>query len=528
MPGYTSFAAMEAAGSAQAPLKTLRGSKGKMAILMGGAAIRTRRYQRASSDSTGREQSCQTQSRKNIATDEENGWTSIGSYTDNDRAASRRAKKPREDFERLLEDIKADPGDVLIMFEMARSQRDLEVYARLRNLCLDSGLYYWMVADELYDLRNRGDKQQLTAMASRAEDGSDAIGEAVLAGLESQAKEGRPHGQTPFGYLRVYSTTDGEFEAQVLDEKDHGGWSAAGVVRLIFEKYLAGIPARRIAEALNDLGVPTMRAYAAMQRNHKDRIARWETRKWREGNVYKVLKNTSYMGLRLHRGILTKENCWPALVSRDDFFAAARRMESQAFSGERPMAAQTLLTCLARCGKCGDDMVHQGPNAKSRHAVYRCRAGDSSVPAGQADEFVVETLLEWFANPVMGDALQEDKDEKIAAAKALAENLRGDLLWWRRRAEDQGRPDVTLEDYDRKFDELMPQILKAEADAAPSGVSGVVQNMMSKDARRKWKAMGLEQRRAVLRESVKITVHPAGRGRRNVPIVQRVHITKAF
>lgn len=526
MTYYTSFDALRGSAQSQGVSVMPRGVKGKMMVMSGGKSIRSRQYERASQDASGQESSVSTQRRRNDSKRIENGWTSAGAYTDNDKPASRKARKPgsRPDYERMLEDIRRDPCDVLILFEMARGQRDLAVYVAIRDLCLENGPFFWMVGDNLYDLRDKNDKQQLNAMASKAEGGSDDISEAVSAGLESQAQEGRPHGPIPFGYIRLKNPHTGKFDSQIIDDVPRGSWNAADVVRGIFADYLAGVPVYAICEQLNEKGVPAPRLFGAIRRGDTEKAARWAHTRWDESPVYNILRNAAYIGVRIHKKVMTKEQCWDALIDEDTFFKAARKMERQSFTGERPSAAQTLLTCLAMC-QCGKEMTHQrfDGSGSNRAPTYRCRRGDSTVPQVDAEEYVETIFLAFVANPATAERLAVDTSVDTARAKDRAAKLRAKLAWWKERMEDEERPDVSEEDYDRHAAKLLPQIREAELDADRAGAPGV-RSLLGADAVAKWEAFLLPRKREILREAATITVHPCGRGNRNARIEDRVTI----
>jgi site-specific DNA recombinase len=528
--GFTSFEAMRGSVDALQMSAALRGMKGKQFILTAGPKVRVRSYSRASHDPSGTQSSVTTQDRRNDSTVAEFDWTLIQPYSDNDRPASKRARKiGRPGYEQMLEDMRADPGDLLLLFEMARGSRDLAVYVALRDFCLENGPYYWMVGGNLYDLRDKNDKQQLNAMASQAEGGSDNIAEAVLAGLESQALDGRPHGQTPFGYQRFKHPITGKFLSQALDERDQGGWNPAGVVREIFKRFLAGVPAPHIADWLNELGVPTARLWWAQQLEREDRILKHRGAVWTEGKVYKILINPHYLGIRLHNGVLTKEECWPAIVDEGVYFAVAQKMSRRGIKG-KPTAAQSLLTCNAECGKCGGEIVGQKENITptKRHVsypIYRCRRGDCAVPQAEADAFVEAIVVGYLQTAAEVQITKADLNAEVAEARAEAERLRAQLAWWKVRMEDDARPDVTPDDYDRKAAELLPKIRVAE-ELAARGLPSALTEMAGPDAAAKWEAKGLPERREIVRELVRVIVHPAGRGRRHVPIEQRVTVVR--
>src|SRR5690242_19731103 len=96
----------------------------KAALLAGGADVRALRYQRASQDKKEQGKSVGDQGKLNLAEINRNSWTDADSFTDNHRSASRHATKEREQFERLIETIRNGKGDVLVIWEISRKERD--------------------------------------------------------------------------------------------------------------------------------------------------------------------------------------------------------------------------------------------------------------------------------------------------------------------------------------------------------------------------------------------------------------------
>ncbi|WP_431881500.1 recombinase family protein [Micromonospora chalcea] len=86
----------------------------KDALLAGSSDVRALRYQRSSQDKKEQGKSVHDQGLLNLAEITKRSWTDAGSFTDNHRSASRRATKEREQFELLIEQIRAGKGDVLV------------------------------------------------------------------------------------------------------------------------------------------------------------------------------------------------------------------------------------------------------------------------------------------------------------------------------------------------------------------------------------------------------------------------------
>jgi hypothetical protein len=178
-------------------------------------------------------------------------------------------------------------------FELSRSQRDLAVYVEIRELCLRSGLHFWDVGGQLYDLRNRADRLSLGFQAVQAEDMSEYIRENVKRGIDGAAIAGRPHGKLTYGYRRIYDGRTGAFLEQVANtelqiavngEGVTSRFSPSGVVREIFTRLDAGVPISTIEHDLNLRGIPGP---------HSDR--------WRRGTIRKIATNPAYIGKRVLR-----------------------------------------------------------------------------------------------------------------------------------------------------------------------------------------------------------------------------------
>jgi Resolvase, N terminal domain len=109
-------------GSAKAVLvvvvRRVWGSKAE--LLAGGVEVEALAYQRASADKKQQGKSVGDQAKLNRREVAGQGWRLGASYTDNDRSASRYAKQSRPDYKRLIEDITAGRGDVLVLWEIAR------------------------------------------------------------------------------------------------------------------------------------------------------------------------------------------------------------------------------------------------------------------------------------------------------------------------------------------------------------------------------------------------------------------------
>lgn len=503
----------------------------KREVTIGGPHIRYRTYERVS-EADGKTASIAQQRTSSDKRAGEHGWSRIEAadgkpYADNDRPASRRARKgSRERYEQLLIDLADDPGDVLVFFEMARGGRDLRVYADLRYFCEDNGPYFWFIGTTLYDVRDASDKQALNNLASQAEGGSDNIGRAVRPVLESEARKGRPHATPPFGYVRGPRPRKKTPPNQRFDDdmKDRD-WCPADLVREIFGTYHSAGSMLKLAEKYNQLGIPTPRRYGALQSEDPERIKKTDDHYWSHKTFRHILGNVHYIGFRMHKGVpVSEEANWEPLIDREVFFAVQRRREELARAGTVPSKAKTLLTYLAKC-YCGNRELFHHTNKE----VYMCRAGDASIPRALADKYVEENVIQFFDTPGVAERLQPDDSEERKIAADRAAKIREDLNGWRKVAQDPLRTDYGLTDYNAYAATVLPELQRLERGAARTDLPPAVQAMFGGGARAKWAGLTLVQKREVLNMYWRIEIHPVGKGRgRSVPVEDRVTMTEIF
>jgi site-specific DNA recombinase len=499
----------------------------KRDITIGGPEIRYRSYERVSDADTNTSITQQRVSSDKHAGD--HGWTRIpGEYADNDRPASRRARKgSRERYEQLLQDIAEDPGHVLVFFEMARGSRDMAVYIKLRDFCTENGPYFWYVGTSLYDVRDASDRQTLNNLASQAEGGSDNISRAVSPAMGQRAEMGRPHAGVPFGYRRLYdsSTANREPIGQEFDDDMTGrDWCPADIVREIFDTYHSAGSLITLADKYNQRGIPCPLRYAALRSGNPERIAKTEHLRWTQRGFRFILKNAHYVGVRMHKGVLaSEETMWKPLVDREVFFAVQRRRAELARTGSVPTRAQTLLTCLASCF-CGENVFHHPTKG-----VYLCERGNASVPRALADEHVEESVIGFFETPGVAERVQPDDSEERRVAADRAAKIREDLDGWRKVAQNPLRTDYGLADYNAYAETVLPELQRLEKEATRTEISPTVQKMLGSDPRASWEDLSLPQKRELLSMFWRIEIHPVGKGRgKSVPVDKRVTMTLIF
>jgi DNA invertase Pin-like site-specific DNA recombinase len=409
------------------------------------------------------------------------GWDIVEVLTDNDRSASRHARKTRPAWDRTRQLVAGGEVDVLVTWEASRAQRDLDAYAELRRTCAAAGVR-WAYGGGVYDMTERSDRFRTGLDALVAEDEADRTRERVLRALRSNARHGRPHGRCPYGYRRVYDPQTG-LSHQEVDPTE------AMVIHEAASRFLAGESTRSIANDFAARRIPTMRG------------GRWDL-----NTVRRLLTNPAYNGKRTHLGTVVGDAAWPAILDDDTFGQLAARFADPSRSTMRRSPNVHLLAGVLRCGVCAGPMTW----ARSRGApVYACRHGQHVARAvHHLERHVTDVIVTRLSAPDARATLA-DAEPPIAASEALAEAaaLRAQLddAYSAFRAGDLS---ATL--LGRAEADLAPKVADAERRARVVGLPTVAADLASSDnVAATWEALTLEQRREIVRALVDVVVHPA-------------------
>ncbi|HZM75187.1 MAG TPA: recombinase family protein [Candidatus Limnocylindrales bacterium] len=474
----------------------------KADLLAGGELVSALTYERASQDKKGQGKSVKDQRVLNHSEVARHGWRLAESFADNDRSATRYAKKERPEFELLMERIRTGTDDVLVVWEIARKERDLAVYVQIRDLCYEVGLNFWLVGGQLFDLRDKNDRMFLGFQAVQAEFQGDYIRDNVKRGIDGAAAAGRPHGKLTYGYERVYDSKTKAFLRQQSDEEVHDATGAdgttstytkAGIVREIFDKVASGVPLITIEEDLNHRGVPSSQG-----------------KRWLRGIIRKIAMNPAYIGKRVLRGEIVGDGQWPALVDPETFWACVRLLEDPSRTTTRAGRAVHLLSYLAKCDVCGGPLSIQRQHRQRGGTVEllsclkkRC----TSVIKQVLDEYIERIVVGWLTRPEVHEALHRTFDDQgVAQARAEAEQLRAELEQWRQMAEAR---QVTPVSFARMETKLLADIDRAEARAKDAALPPVLRGWLGPHAAADWARLdGVAVKREIIREILDVRLLP--------------------
>lgn len=513
--------------------------KTKEELLKGRADVQASQYARASSNVRQKSMSVADKLEWGAAVMARHGWTVAGTFSDDNKGASYTSGKVRDGYEKLCELIDTGVLDVLVIFEISRQARDLEVYVELRGRCMKAGLFYWQIGNTVYDLRDKDDRLHLNLNASIAEHGGDSIREHVQLAIASKAREGKPHGKAPFGFTRTYDKHTRKLVQQAPDSEtvspdgsprvDRYGvaWSPAEIVRSFYSAFLAGTATLLgMADELNGRGIPCPRLLAAREEGTPLPPEHWAASKWTDKSIRDLMLNPAMIGQRVINGELAHENAWTPMVDEATFITAAARLldpKRKTFTG--PKTVKYLLSGIAKCGVCGWSLTQlkANPNQGRYYPTYKCRSrrGCVAVEAEALEERVVGWFIEWLIARGRLEKIESmEIDDSTEAAHWRAESARLQLELEELRATlDDTSVSISLAAFDRREKALLRAIEEADSKATVVSVAPSLRRFRdvtrADQAAAIWDALGLMARREIVADLVDIRVMPVGRGRKS-------------
>lgn len=351
-------------------------------------------YCRISDDREGRELGVQRQEGFVRDLADRLGCRVVRVYTDNDISASTLSKKPRPEYDAMIEAVRAGEVRVVLAYSnsrLTRRPRELEDWITLHET---TGVQIDTVVSGKDDLSTADGR--MTARIKAGVDAAEAerTGERVKAQKEQRLASGKPPGSRwrTFGYSRDWKT--------IPDE--------AQVVREVFERLASGESLNAVTNDLRRRGV---------QRVSGQPWTYQATLRLVGSDIYCGF--VSYKGHRAHRAIGVEP-----LVSEEVFAAANARRERRP---GRVRSRRHLLSGIAVCGRCHAPMSVSG-RAKGRSGAYVCNrmaggCGNVTVQREALDRLVTDAIKTGLFVQSVSQPNGSHADEVRAEQERLGEQL---------------------------------------------------------------------------------------------------------
>jgi DNA invertase Pin-like site-specific DNA recombinase len=457
------------------------------------AQLRCGIYDRVSDDQDGDSRSVEQQGKENQAAADEHGWRVVARYADPGRSASRFAKHGRDDWPKLMADLKARRLDVIVLWESSRGDRKLTEWSAFLDLCREIGvLIHVTIHRHTYDLSIARDWRTLAEEGVSNAYSSEETSLRIRRDMADAAEQGKPHGRLAYGYTRRYEYVPGK-RKPVGHQEPHP--EQAPIVREIITRIAQGDALSALVRDLTARGVPTPTGSDRWARSTVQRI---------------VLSGVCYIGKRRHNGGPLLDGNWPAIVDEDTYWRAvsvlsdpARKKQADKRGGIRPGAAKWLCSYIGTCAKCGAGLaVQHRIVGGEKIPQYRCsssRGGCAVIPVEFMDWVVSEAIISFCARADTYAGIMAGDDRDTTAARDEAASERARLADFEQQA-IAGK--ISADSFARIASGIEAHIAELEAraqDSVPPALRGMLEHGSRKDhIRAVWDDMPLTARRRVV------------------------------
>ena len=424
---------------------------------------------------------------------EQQGMIVVGEFSDPGRSASRYATKARDDWDEMIAQARAGGCDVIVYWEASRATRNMRTYLDLRDMCEGAGVLL-CYQGRAHNMNNRGDRFMTGLDVLRAEEEADAIRERNLRTTRLNAERGGVHGRLAYGFRREYDPEKGKLLRQVVFEPE------AAVIREAAAAVAAGKSLRSIAAKFQKRGVPTPGGGVG----------------WESTTVRQLLLRESLIGKRAHHGSVVADGVWDAILDPEVYFTCVKILRDPERLNHRDTAVKHLMAGIGLCGVCREGRLYVAPMGTGMS--YRCRVClKPSMRKELLEAAVKTTFLAYVERPEFAAALaMPAEDGGSRAARARLEALEAQLAESTRLAStwDSERSCMMLSATRLASIEaqLQPQIEAARASIVDRTVPAVVRDLAGPGTRRIWEAYDLVQRRAAIRDVVRVYLNRGQRG----------------
>lgn len=286
-----------------------------------------------------------------------NGHKVVGIYTDAGISARKPAKK-RPELQRLLSDIQAGKGELVVFTKLDRWFRNIAEYYKVQEV-LERCRVDWRTIQEDYDTSTASGRLKINIMLSVAQDEADRTSERIKAIMEvKRSKQEALTGSTPFGY-------------KIEGKKFVKDPEVEAAVTAFFQKYMACASMLKTFEYVREnYGVTFGYQHA-----------------------YKMLQNPCYYGHYFDTDGMT-----PPYITKEEFdkIQSIRGRVVKKTANNRVYLFSGLITC----GECGCRMASR-VNTKQESYYYNCSAhyikandckNKTNLIERKIEDFLIETI----------------------------------------------------------------------------------------------------------------------------------------
>ena len=338
-------------------------------------------------------------------------WEFAGMYSD--EGVTGTSMKKREGFTRMVQDALDGKIQLIVTKSVSRFARNtVDSLTTIRKL-KENGIEVYFEKEAIWTFQARGEIL-LTILSSLSQEEARSISENVTWGLRKKFADGK----FSVGYSHFLGYDKGEDGNLAINEEQ------AKIVRLIFQLFIEGMTAGRIAKELTARHILTVTG----------------KEKWNAKTIRGILSNEKYTGCaRIQKtftpDFLTKKavkNCGqvpsyfveqshPAIIDPAVFEMVQREMERRTREGGR-YSGVSIFSGKIRCGECGGSFGAKVWHStdKYRRIIYRCNNKYNGQKC-QTPHVTEEEIKEAFVTAF--NRLVTEREEIVTNARLVRQTL---------------------------------------------------------------------------------------------------------
>lgn len=409
------------------------------------------------------------------------GLTIVRVYADNDLSAY--SGKPRPDYQRMLDDLRAGTYGTVLAWHTDRLHRrptELEEYI---DVCEPRNIQTRTVKAGSLDLSTATGRMIARQLGVQARYEVERMIERQRRAREQKVGRGEwSGGPRPYGW-------EGDGITPVLEE--------IAVIREAADAVLAGGSIRALAADLNKRGL------------YSSTGAEWDG-----SSLRRMLKRPRNAGILQHRGEEAGPSKWDAAIDEPTWRSLRAVLDDPSRIPTAANVRKYLGSGLYLCGVCGESLTSFS-KGNSSPSKYKCRKNNCVLrDLVLLDKWVVSSLLLRLQRPDAADlfAMREEGGVDVQGAQEDLRAARADLD---ELAAAFGAGEIDMQEWRVARAAARARKERAEAVLATAvRVNPVAGLLGADDVEAAWKALDLSRRRAAVDWAMVVRVLPAKIGRR--------------